>query len=47
MVPVIQEEHAEILIIIGGGGSVDNNATEDSLPGLQGKVGMIPCATIL
>jgi len=47
MVPVIQEEHAKILVVIGGGRPINDNATENSLPGLQGKVRMVPGATIL
>ena len=47
MIPVIQEEYAKILIVVFGGGSVDENATKDTLPRLQRKVRMVPRGAIL
>lgn len=45
--PVVQEDMTEILVVVSSGGTVDDNTAKDTLPGLQGKVRMIPGGTVL
>lgn len=47
MVPVIQEHHTEILIVIGRGRTVNDNSSKDALPSLQSEVGVVPRRTVL
>lgn len=47
VVPVVQEDHAEVLIVVGSGGTVDDDTTEDTLPGLEGEVGVVPGGPVL
>lgn len=47
MVPIIQEEHTEVLIVVGRSRAVDDNASKDTLPRLESKVGMIPSRAVL
>lgn len=45
--PVVQEDVAEILIVVGSGGTVDQDTTKDTLPGLKTKVRVVPGGTVL
>lgn len=47
VVPVIEEEIAEVLIIISRSGTVDDDSTKDALPCLQREVRMVPGGTVL
>lgn len=47
MVPVVQEEHAQVFIVVGRSRTIDDDTTKDTLPRLQCKVRMIPGASVL
>jgi hypothetical protein len=47
MIPVVEEDHAEILVIVGRGRAIDDDATKDTLVGLEREVGVIPARAIL
>lgn len=47
MIPVVQKEHTQVLIVIGRSRAIDHDSTKDTLPRLQSKVGMIPSRAIL
>ena len=45
--PVVQEENAHIVVVVGCGRAIDDDATEDAFPSLESEMGMVPCATVL
>lgn len=45
--PVVEDHHAEILIVVSGGRTVQDQASESTLCVLQGKVAVIPGRAIL
>lgn len=47
MIPIVQEDVTKINIVIGTCGAIDQNSTEQSVPGLDVEVRMIPASTIL
>ena len=47
MRPVVQEEVSEVFVVVCCGGAVDEDSTEDAVPGLNGEVGVVPGRTIL
>lgn len=47
VIPVVEEHHAEVLVVVGSGGAVDDDAAKDTLPRLKGEVGVVPGRTIL
>lgn len=47
MVPIIQEQVAEVLIIISRGWAVNDNATKDAIPGLDVEMAVIPATSVL
>lgn len=47
MRPIVEEQVSEVFVVIGGCWTVDQNATEDTIPCLNGKVGVIPRRAIL
>lgn len=47
MVPVVQEEHAQVFIVIGRSRAIDDDTTKNTLPCLKRKVRVVPGTSIL
>lgn len=47
MVPIVQEQVAEILVVISRCWAVDHNATEDTIPGLNVEMAVVPATSVL
>ena len=45
--PFVEEEDAEVFIVVAAGGAVDHNTTMQTFPGLECKVGVVPGRSIL
>ena len=47
MVPIVQKQHTQIFIVIGRSRTIDYDATKDTFPRLQSKVGVVPGGSVL
>jgi len=47
VVPVVEEEHTQVLVVVCRGRSIDDNAAKDALPSLQGEMRVIPSRPVL
>lgn len=47
VIPVAENNQAKILVVVGRGGSVNDDAAKEALPGLQSKVGVVPGRAVL